>query len=59
MQKGKIVFVGNFWIYFGISILLMILTIVTVGLALPYWLYWSQKYFFTNMEIEIYPGDNF
>ena len=37
MQKGKIVFVGNFWEYIGLSIALMLLSIVTLGLALPYW----------------------
>ena len=46
MQKGKIVFVGNFWEYFGLSIALLILSIITFGIALPYWVYWSFKYFF-------------
>ena len=54
MQKGKIVFVGNFWEYCGLSIVLMLLSIVTLGLALTYWVYWSFKYFFSKMEIEIY-----
>ena len=58
MTKGKIVFVGNFWEYFAISIALMLLTIVTLGLALPYWAYWSFKYFFNRMEIEIYDSGN-
>ena len=57
MKRGKIVFTGNFWEYFGLSIALLVLTVVTFGLALPYWVYWSLKYFFTRMEIEIYdPG---
>ena len=54
MKKGKVVFVGNFWEYFGLSILLFILSIVTFGLLFPYWVYWSFKYFFSHMEIEIY-----
>ena len=54
MQKGKIIFVGSFWEYFGLSIALLLLTIVTLGIALPYWVYWSFKYFFSKMEIEIY-----
>ena len=56
MQKGRIVFTGNFWEYFGLSLALMILTICTLGLALPYWVYWSFKYFFGKMEIELYGG---
>lgn len=56
MTKGKIVFTGNFWEYFAISIALLILTAVTFGLALPYWVYWSFKYFFGKMEIELYTG---
>ena len=36
------------------SIALMILSVITFGLALPYWVYWSFKYFFGKMEIELY-----
>ena len=54
MQKGKIVFVGNFWEFFLFSIVLLILAVITLGLALPYCAYWSFKYFFCNMEIELY-----
>ena len=54
MQKGKIIFTGNFWEYFGLSIALLLLTVVTLGIALPFWVYWSFKYFFSKMEIEIY-----
>ena len=58
MTKGKIVFTGNFWEYFGLSIALLILSVITFGIALPYWVYWSFKYFFSKLEIEIYsaPG---
>ena len=28
--------------------------VVTFGLAIPYYAYWTFKYFFTNMEIELY-----
>ena len=28
--------------------------LVTFGLAIPYYAYWTFKYFFTNMEIELY-----
>ena len=54
MTKGKIIFTGNFWEYFGLSIALLLLSIITLGIALPYWVYWSFKYFFSNLEIELY-----
>ncbi len=56
MNKGKIIFVGNFWEYFGLSIALLLLSVITFGIALPYWVYWSFKYFFSKLEIEIYSG---
>ncbi|GGB49247.1 hypothetical protein GCM10011316_21720 [Roseibium aquae] len=54
MVKGKIVFKGNFWEFFFMAIGLMILSIITFGLLLPYLFYWQLKYFFNNMEIEMY-----
>ena len=39
MTKGRIIFVGSFWEYFGLSIALLIPTVITLGLALPYWVY--------------------
>ena len=48
----KIKFTGGFWEYFGYSILLLLLSIITFGLALPYLVYWSMKYFFTKLEID-------
>ena len=56
MTKGKIIFTGNFWEYFGISLLLALLTIFTLGIAGIYWFYWSVKYFFSHLEIEMYTG---
>ena len=56
MNKGKIIFVGNFWEYFGLSIALLLLSVITFGIVLPYWVYWSFKYFFGKLEIEIYSG---
>lgn len=58
MTKGKIIFTGHFMEYFAISIALLVLSIITFGLALPYWVYWSFKYFFGKLEIEIYTGQN-
>ena len=54
MIKGKIIFTGNFWEFFFISIGLIFLSIITIGLFLPYLVYWQFKYFFDHMEIEIY-----
>ena len=54
MRKGKIVFTGSFWEYFFISLGLIFLTICTLGLFLPVYAYWSVKWFFTKLEIELY-----
>ncbi|CTQ54759.1 hypothetical protein LP7551_03294 [Roseibium album] len=54
MIRGKIIFKGNFWEFFVMVLGLMILSIVTLGLFLPYLFYWQFKYFFNNMELEIY-----
>ncbi len=54
MKRGKIIFTGNFLDYFIKSLLLLLLCIVTFGIAIPYYAYWTFKYFFTNMEIELY-----
>ncbi len=54
MTRGKIIFKGNFWEYFFISLFLLILCVVSFGLFTPYYLYWLFKYFFTRMEIELY-----
>lgn len=54
MSKGKIVFTGHFLEYFIMSLGLLLLSIITLGLALPYFAYWNFKYFFTHMDIEVY-----
>lgn len=54
MTKGKIVFTGSFWEYLGLSIVFLVLSVVTFGLLLPWFLFWSVKWFFTHMEIELY-----
>ena len=53
-MKGKIVFKGHFAEYFVMSLGLLILTIITLGILLPYYVYWSLKYFFTRLEVELY-----
>jgi uncharacterized membrane protein YjgN (DUF898 family) len=51
MKKSKIVFTGHFFEYFIMSIGLLALSIITLGILFPYYVYWSAKYFFTHMEI--------
>lgn len=53
MKTGKIVFTGHFMEYFIMMLGLLVLTVITFGLALPYVFYWSFKYFFTHMEIHM------
>lgn len=50
-KVSKIRFTGNFWEYFFTSIGLLILSIITFGILLPYWTYWSAKYFFSKLEL--------
>lgn len=50
-MRAKIHFDGSFFEY-GLTMLgLILLTIVTLGLAFPYLLYWSIKYFFTQLSV--------
>jgi len=53
IRPGQIIFTGNFWEYFFTSLLLLLLSVLTLGLLLPYWAYWSLKYFFTRLRIEV------
>lgn len=53
MKKGKIIFTGHFMDYFIKSIGLFVLSILTLGILMPYWVYWQMKYFVDNLEIEI------
>ena len=55
MARGRIIYTGNFLEYFLWSLLLLLLSIVTLGLGAIYWAYWTMKYFFINMEIEMDP----
>ena len=50
-MNKKIKFTGSFGEYFIMSLGLMLLSIITFGLATPYWMYWSLKYFFTRLEV--------
>jgi uncharacterized membrane protein YjgN (DUF898 family) len=51
-MQGKIVFTGNFWDYFIKSFGLGILCVLTLGIMIPYVIYWQFKYFFTKMTIQ-------
>lgn len=52
-MKAKIKFTGSFTEYFFTSIGLIILGVLTFGIFLIYYPYWSIKYFFEHMEIDI------
>lgn len=47
----RIVFTGSFAEYFITVLGLTLLSIVTFGLALPYFVYWQYKYFFTKLHV--------
>jgi len=51
-MNKKIKFTGNFGEYFIMSLGLLLLSVLTLGIALPYWIYWLNKYFFTRLEID-------
>ena len=51
IMSRKIRYTGSFGEYFIMSLGLMLLSIITFGLATPYWMYWSLKYFFTRLEV--------
>lgn len=52
-MKVKIKFTGSFGEYFFTSIVLLILSIITLGIMLPYYAYWSIKYFVDRLEFEL------
>ena len=51
--KGKIIFTGSFGDYFFTSLGLLVVSILTFGILIPYWVYWQYKYFFDHLEIEM------
>lgn len=52
MTTKKIIFTGNFGEFFLISLGLLVLSLVTLGLLLPYYAYWQFKYFVTHLEVQ-------
>ncbi|MFN5325026.1 MAG: DUF898 family protein [Bacteroidota bacterium] len=47
----KFNFTGSFGEFFLYAIGLIILSIITLGLVFPYFIYWINKYFFANLEL--------
>lgn len=52
MKSSKVVFTGSFADFFVKFLGLLVLTVVTFGLAAPYLAYWQMKYFVTHLEIQ-------
>lgn len=50
-MNQRIHFEGSFIEYFLIAVGLVVVCFLTLGLALPYYFYWSLKYFFTKLRI--------
>jgi len=51
-MRKKIYFTGSFGEYFVISLGLLALTVLTIGIAFPYWVYWSFQYFFSKLQLD-------
>lgn len=51
-KRKKIYFVGSFGGYFFKSLGLLVLSVLSCGILLPYFAYWSVKYFVNNLEVE-------
>ena len=51
-MSQRITFTGSFGEYFIMSLGLLLLSVITLGLAIPYLVFWSFRYFFTRLEIE-------
>lgn len=52
-RRAKIVFVGDFWEYFFKALGLLVASGITLGILVPYWIYWNVRYFARNLEIEL------
>jgi uncharacterized membrane protein YjgN (DUF898 family) len=48
----KFRFTGNFGEFFLYALALFILSVLTVGIVFPYFVYWINKYFFSNLELD-------
>jgi uncharacterized membrane protein YjgN (DUF898 family) len=54
MTKGRILFTGSFGEFFLMSLGLLVLSVITFGLLIPYFIYWQYKYFVSHLEVELY-----
>lgn len=54
-RARRIRFEGHFFEYFVISLGLLALSAITLGLALPFFFFWSSKYFFTRLTVDGQP----
>jgi uncharacterized membrane protein YjgN (DUF898 family) len=52
MKTKKVIFTGEFWDYFLKTLGLLVLTICTLGILVPYLAWWQTKYFVTHLEVE-------
>ena len=48
----KFKFTGSFGHFFVYALGLFLLSVFTFGFALPYFIYWLNKYFFSNLELD-------
>ena len=53
LHRAKIVFVGDFWEYYFKALLLLFVSAFTLGILIPYWIYWNVRYFSRHLEIEL------
>jgi uncharacterized membrane protein YjgN (DUF898 family) len=56
MRRGRIVYTGEFWPWFGMNIVWFLLTVVTLGIFGFYMAYWNAKYFVAHLELELPAG---
>ena len=53
--RCRLLFSGSAWGFFAATLLFVLLSLVTLGLALPFWAYWTVRYFITRTGIEMIP----
>ena len=51
-MRKKVIFTGHFGEFFLKALGLLVLTIVTFGIAGVYFAYWNAEYFVRHLEIE-------
>lgn len=51
-MNKKLIFTGNFAEFFLCSLGLLVLSVITFGIAFPYLIYWVNKYFFSRLRMD-------